>query len=184
MKLELITQTRWLKFFTRIYVNKNGREAKWDFVSRKENPDKPQKNADAVVIVAILKGKLVLIKQFRAPIYDYLIECPAGLIDIDETPLDAAKREFEEETGLILCKCSNYPIPTYNSAGITDESVCYVIGNAEGEISTSSNEESEDIQVLTVDKNEALKLLVSKDQKISSKCFLVLLAYAAGFDWR
>ena len=42
---------------------------------------------------------LHLIKQYRYPIQQTLIECPDGLIEDHENPLAAAKRELLEETG-------------------------------------------------------------------------------------
>ena len=43
----------------------------------------------------------VLVKQYRPPLDAYTIELPAGLIDANETPQEAAIRELKEETGYI-----------------------------------------------------------------------------------
>ena len=53
----------------------------------------------AVVLVRDSRGRILLVRQFRAPARDYLWEIPAGKIDAGETPLKAAKRELKEETG-------------------------------------------------------------------------------------
>ena len=53
----------------------------------------------AVVIPVKDDGKIILVKQFRYPIQDWLIELPAGKLDNDEDPLVCATRELEEETG-------------------------------------------------------------------------------------
>lgn len=46
-------------------------------------------------------GTVYLVRQFRAPIEQVLLEIPAGKLDrIDEDRLLAAKRELKEETGL------------------------------------------------------------------------------------
>ncbi len=54
-----------------------------------------------VCVVPILDDKkIVLIKQFRMPVNDLLLEIPAGKIDAGETDnLLTAKRELQEETG-------------------------------------------------------------------------------------
>jgi ADP-ribose pyrophosphatase len=53
----------------------------------------------AVVILAKDKlGQLLLLKQFRPSIKDWLLEIPAGTMEKNELPLEAAKRELEEET--------------------------------------------------------------------------------------
>ena len=55
----------------------------------------------AVAIVPITNdGKLVMVKQFRYPTGQVILEIPAGKIDQGETdPLLTAKRELKEETG-------------------------------------------------------------------------------------
>ncbi|MEY3369959.1 MAG: hypothetical protein RLZZ361_629 [Cyanobacteriota bacterium] len=54
-----------------------------------------------VCVIPLLDNKqIVLIKQFRMPVNDLLLEIPAGKIDPGETDnLMTAKRELQEETG-------------------------------------------------------------------------------------
>ncbi|HCB11097.1 MAG TPA: hypothetical protein DEO94_02930 [Cyanobacteria bacterium UBA11991] len=44
-------------------------------------------------------NKIILVKQFRYPLKRTILEVPAGKLEKDENPDDAAKRELEEETG-------------------------------------------------------------------------------------
>ena len=47
-------------------------------------------------------GNVTLVRQYRAPIADVLLEIPAGKLDFPgEDRLEAAKRELREETGFI-----------------------------------------------------------------------------------
>jgi len=57
------------------------------------------------VLIAVINrnGKIVLIKQHRHNLGD-VYEVPSGAIKEKEPPLDAAKRELLEETGLIAKK--------------------------------------------------------------------------------
>jgi ADP-ribose pyrophosphatase len=56
---------------------------------------------DAVAIVAVdAEDRVVLVRQQRVAIGGKLLELPAGLIDEGEAPLESAKRELREETGL------------------------------------------------------------------------------------
>ena len=54
----------------------------------------------AACIVPILPdGQLALIRQYRYPIQQEMIELPAGKLDPGESPEDCAIRELEEEIG-------------------------------------------------------------------------------------
>ena len=54
----------------------------------------------AACIVPILPdGQIVLIRQYRYPVLQEMIELPAGKLDPGESPEECAKRELEEEIG-------------------------------------------------------------------------------------
>ena len=55
---------------------------------------------DCVLILAIDKDKVCLVKQFRYPANESLWEFPTGFINLHENPKNAAIREFSEEVGL------------------------------------------------------------------------------------
>ena len=57
-------------------------------------------NPDWVNIIALTKNKeVILIEQFRHGIEETILEIPGGMIDDDEKPERAARRELLEETG-------------------------------------------------------------------------------------
>ena len=59
-----------------------------------------QHGGSAVVMPIDEKGRVLLARQYRLPARGYLWEIPAGRMDQGESPLQAAKRELREETGL------------------------------------------------------------------------------------
>jgi ADP-ribose pyrophosphatase len=76
----------------------------------------------AVSVVPLLdSGSVILVRQYRAPIDDYLLEIPAGKRDVvGEDPIVTAQRELGEEVGLIA---DHYELLAefYNSPGFSDE---------------------------------------------------------------
>src|SRR5262245_60347007 len=76
----------------------------------------------AVAVAAIDDAdNVVLIRQYRHPIGGRLLELPAGLLDVpDEDPLEAAKRELAEETGLAAREWAVL-VDVALSPGFTDE---------------------------------------------------------------
>ena len=64
-------------------------------------------HAGAVAILAINEREEVgLLRQYRAPFDAYVLEIPAGTLDVQgEEPLAAAKRELREELG---CEASRW----------------------------------------------------------------------------
>ena len=78
----------------------------------------------AVAIVALdPDDRLMMIHQYRHPVHRRLWELPAGLLDVEgEDPVEAAKRELEEEAGLTATDWSVL-IDVVPSPGFSDESV-------------------------------------------------------------
>jgi len=53
----------------------------------------------AAVVPIVEPDKVLLIKQWRFAVGEYLWEIPAGTIEDGESPEECARRELEEETG-------------------------------------------------------------------------------------
>lgn len=77
---------------------------------------------DAVAIVPVHDdGTVTLLRQYRHPVGESLLELPAGKLDVDgERPEQTARRELAEEVGLAAGRLT--PLLTFhNSSGWTDE---------------------------------------------------------------
>jgi len=56
---------------------------------------------DYVTVIAINNARLALVRQFRIALDIETIELPSGLLEVAQSPLEAAIRELREEVGLI-----------------------------------------------------------------------------------
>lgn len=173
--LEKETNHPFLNFYVLHYdVLKEGvlKEHRYFLASRKEENDlRPvihkYSNPDAVVIglYRFREGKLeiLLTKQFRPAIGNYVFSVPAGLIEGKETLNEAALREAKEEVG--ASKIENIEVLTPfspTSSGLTDECNAFLMAEVK-ETSSTSLEEFEDINSKFVPIEECLALF--KDPK-------------------
>lgn len=180
-KIEKIAGTKFLSYYDLKYKNKNGKQKSWSAVSRADTKDYEKRlfeksnQRDAVLIGAyhIDMQKLVLVKQFRVPLNDYIYEIPAGLIDKGEDVLTSAKRELFEETGLELIEITEVFENLYVSPGVTDECVDIVFCTCKGDISDLHLEEDEDIEIGLYDEEEVRRILADKN-KMDIKTLLVM----------
>lgn len=181
MSLTKLTDLKWLNVFSMKFKNKLNKDAEWFFVSRKKSPQCVDESVcpDGISIVPFIKTKdgirIVLIKEYRAPINDYEYGFPAGLIEGDY--FHNIAKELKEETGLDVVDIQYLSNPIYSSAGLSDESVIIAFVTAKGEITKEFQEENEDIEVVVAD-IEYLKSLLLSGKCIGAKSWGVIYHFA------
>ncbi|MCL2014458.1 MAG: NUDIX hydrolase [Oscillospiraceae bacterium] len=83
----------------------------------KEAPREVIRHPGGVCIAALENDMLYLVRQFRYPYNEILLEVPAGKLNWGEDPLECGKRELLEETGLEADEYTYlgklYPSPAY-----------------------------------------------------------------------
>ncbi|MFI6871671.1 NUDIX domain-containing protein [Nocardia sp. NPDC050406] len=113
----------------------------------------------AVAVVA-LEGDdtVVLINQYRHPVGRRLLELPAGLLDKPgEDPLEAARRELAEETGLAAHDWSVL-VDVALSPGFTDEALRIYLATDLYETDRPTPElEEADIEIVRMPLDEAVR---------------------------
>ncbi len=169
-----LTNERFLNLYMLEYEHE-GKIIKWTLASRNE-PDAlvcltGKEKADSVCIVPKIKidGRefLVLTKEFRQPINDYVFSFPAGLVENGEDPLASALRELKEEIGAEeVAEVNNLTGVCYNSEGMTDESVI-VYEMVVTKLGKQELQDHEDIRTFFIPIEELQNFI--KDKKLSTK---------------
>lgn len=93
LKSEYVLDTRWLKVKKETVELPNGKILD-DFYT--------VEGGELIAILAIDKNESVfLVKQYRHAVGDVTIDLPGGSVEKGEQPIEAAKRELAEETGML-----------------------------------------------------------------------------------
>lgn len=181
-----LTDNEFLNLYEIDALTNRGSSFHYYFASRNKTEELPLLTGrlltNGIVIYPVWKeetDKLVMIRQYRYPIGKWIYELPAGLIDEGETAGQAAVREMKEETGLDFQiyegGSSLFRRPVCLGAGLTDETSTSVFGYASGKISGKFQESTEKIQVILVNKNEAIRIL--KEETVSLRASFLLMEF-------
>jgi 8-oxo-dGTP pyrophosphatase MutT (NUDIX family) len=120
LSIKKLIQGKWLSLKEINYIDYFGKHRKWESVERVAS------NGAVVILATLMHSKeLILIRQYRPPVNNNIIEFPAGLIDDGETPEETATRELQEETGY-TGKIISSSINSYSSPGLTSEKITFV----------------------------------------------------------
>lgn len=79
-------------------------------------------NGGAAILVVNEKNEVLLIRQFRYAYDEIIYEIPAGKLELNEDPYEAAKRELEEETGYKAEKLISLGV-IYPTCGYSSEKI-------------------------------------------------------------
>ncbi|MDX2028678.1 MAG: NUDIX domain-containing protein [Alphaproteobacteria bacterium] len=142
------------------------------------------KHVAGVLLFDPQQDKVVLVEQFRAgPMalgeYPWLVEIPMGMVDVNESPEQAARREAQEETGCEVMELQ--PIAQFfSSPGGTDEHIMLFAGRVaaptDGVLQGVASEH-EDIRVHVMEASKAIGMLFAN--KIRDSQTLVALQWFA-----
>jgi len=109
----------------------------------------------AVVIVPLTdEGQVRMVRQYRSAVGEFLLELPAGTLEPNETPEQAAPRELAEETGDHAARWRRLT-GFYTVPGICDEYLHLFL--ATGLTPGQANQEADEfIEVVTLPLDDAL----------------------------
>lgn len=117
-------------------------------------------HSEVVAVVPIDKDdNVILVKQYRKPVEQPLLEIPAGGVDEGEDPLDSVARELQEEIGLVPRKIDKLG-GFYSAPGFCTEYLhLYVATKLEP--SSLEAEDTESIEVVKVPLSKVSEMINS-----------------------
>lgn len=165
--VEILHDTPWVKLL---------RRGQWTYASRRRPSDPLRIDAVSIIPWHVTEHslgaaiqpitQLVVIEEFREPIQGWEIALPAGLVEDDEKPEIAAVREFQEETGLIVDGVGTATnIPLFSSAGLTDETSCFVEVFCRGTPAQKPGVDGEKIKVHLLNRDRTLEMLSRAERR-------------------
>jgi ADP-ribose pyrophosphatase len=141
-------------------------------------------HAGAVAVLAFNdKEELLLMKQYRRPVGKYLMELPAGMLDVPgEQLLDCAKRELAEEAGLDAANWSEL-ISFHTTPGGNNEVITVFVAKELSETSLvyQATGEEVDMPKSWVSIADAVKLVLT-GQIMSPSAVVGIMAYQLSKD--
>ena len=129
----------------------------------------------AAVVPILPDGRILLVKQFRYPMRETLLELPAGKIDPGETPEVTAARELEEEVGYSagkLKKISEF----YSTPGFCDEKIHLYLAE-DLRPCPIGGDHDEELEVVSFALPELLELI--RDTRITDAKTIIGIQYLA-----
>ena len=117
-------------------------------------------HSDCIAVVALdEQDKVLLVRQFRHPVDRSLLEIPAGGIDPGEEPIDAVRRELQEEIGYFPREIDKlggfYATPGYG----TEYLHCFVATDLVPARLVA--EDTEDIELVRISRDDIPQLIAS-----------------------
>ena len=109
-------------------------------------------------ILAITKDReVVLIKQYRHGVQDFLWEIPGGVVEDGEDPMQGVKRELLEETGYTAARVFETGRLFPNPALQTNTMYCFLALDTE-KVDVQNLDDGEDIEVHLVPLDELIAM--------------------------
>ena len=171
-----LTENRFLNLYELDARQRDGKAIRYYVASRAKKTEdlksvSGHRRADGVIMYGVYgeqKDRIVLIRQYRYPLGDYIYEFPAGLVEPGEDVREAGIREMFEETGMTFTprEGGDFERPFFTTVGMTDESCAMVFGYCSGTPSNEHQEAAEDIQVVLADRDECRRILKEENVAI------------------
>lgn len=116
------------------------------------------------VIAITDEGKYVMVEQYRHGLQDVFTEIVAGVVESDEPPIEAAKRELLEETGFGGGEWSLNAVLSANPGSMNNLTYSFIAKGVK-KLCEQHLDETEDINVKLLSEDEVRRMLRNDEVK-------------------
>lgn len=120
--------------------------------------------------------KLWMVSQYRIALENHMLEIPAGLVDAGEAPIEAARRELQEEVGYYPEKI-DFLFTMHSSPGFTNDKLSFFVAH---DLKESKLEEDEDefLEVKSYPIDDLYNMVLNGE--ITDAKTIIAIQYAVG----
>ncbi|MEZ5425189.1 MAG: NUDIX hydrolase [Pyrinomonadaceae bacterium] len=137
-------------------------------------------NGSCVIVPVFADQRVALVKQYRHPARDYLYEIPAGTLKAGEKPETGARRELEEEVGVVANRIEKLT-EFYVSPGFLNEKM-YLFLAAEFTETAQNLDEDETIEIEKFTFPEAFEM-IRRNEIVDAKTMVGLIMAGTRFGF-
>ncbi|HKR82365.1 MAG TPA: NUDIX hydrolase [Candidatus Saccharimonadales bacterium] len=158
LKSEIVYETPWIRVRRDEVLNQNGRPLTFSYMELQ--------NPSVFIVATNHKGEILLQSAYRYTVGERFWEIPAGQMESDEQPLEAAKRELIEETGLVSSDWQDLG-KFYQILGTGNVPThCFLASNARS--TGEATDKDEDIESRTFMSLEAIERMIKEGELVDS----------------
>lgn len=183
IKSEVVHSGKYLDYIETEYKLRNDETKIYESVVRKQTEINSKTMGhhvtNAVVMIVLNKEhtRMLINKEFRLSVNDWVYNLPAGLIDKGESVEEALRRELKEETGLDVVRIIRTLPASFCSIGESNTTTILSYIEATGTLHNDGNP-AEEIEPLWIDKGRAREIL--KSDRITSRTQVLLDMWVNG----
>lgn len=154
LKKEIVYQGKRFAFCSDEVLLPNGSTSRRDYIV----------HPGAVAVLALDDdNNIYFVRQFRYPYGRVILELPAGALEKNENPMDAAIRELREETGAVCSELESLG-EYYPSPGYCDE-VIYLYYTRVKSVGRQQLDDDEFVNVVKIPLSDAVDMILGNEIK-------------------
>ncbi|MBR4745180.1 MAG: NUDIX hydrolase [Clostridia bacterium] len=184
ISLKKLTDLKWVNLYKSVHTISNGKEVKYNFITRRDSKHMGKshtKYVDAVKVLPYFEKDdqtfIIINKEFRYPLNDYVYDICSGLVENQNDLVGDVKRELWEELGATPIKIEKVANVGSVSPGLTDETQeCYE-AQINPDMTCQHLEISENITNIVVPLDKLLDYINSHQFVLSASLMLQLFYY-------